>query len=173
MLQAAAVPISPGCTAVAHALAQALSVDKATLPSLISLPVAQSNIATSPSVLLAGQETSPLQVPESHFGIPKFNTAALLVHTFVTVAELHGDNVVVVQTVIVAAAQSFQSAHGVQATHCGIVKSNTAALDVQLFTTVAELQAAQVDTLPTVIVAAEPSAHGVPGSPCSPFRFLY
>jgi hypothetical protein len=76
---------------------------------LISLPVAQSNIATSPSVLLAGQETSQLQVQLSHLGIPKFNTAALLVHTFVTVAELQAGSVVVVQTVIVAAAPSAQS----------------------------------------------------------------
>lgn len=149
---------------------------------MISFPVAQSKIATSQSVLLAGQLTSPLQVQESPLGIPKLRIASWLVHTFSTVALLQAGSVVVVHTVIVAAAQSFQSVHGVQATHCGIVKSNTAALDVQLFTTVAELQAAQVDTLPTVIVAAAQSVQsfqsfqgvqGVHGSPFSPFRFLY
>ena len=76
VLQAAAVPISQGCTAVAQALAQLLRVDKATLPSLISFPVAQSNIATSQSVLLAGQFTSQLQVQASPLGIPKLRIAS-------------------------------------------------------------------------------------------------
>lgn len=49
----------------------------------------------------------------------------------------------------------------------GIVKSRTAALDVQEFVTLAELHAAQVVVDHTVIVAA------VPVSPFSPFRFLY
>lgn len=49
--------------------------------------------------------------------MPKLNTAALLVPTFVTVAELQAGSVVVVQTVIVAAAQSCQSAHGVHGSH--------------------------------------------------------
>ena len=54
----AAVPKSHGCTAVAHALAQALRVDNDTPPSLISLPVTPSKTATSQSVALAGQTTS-------------------------------------------------------------------------------------------------------------------
>jgi hypothetical protein len=54
----AAVHRSQGCTAVAHALAHALNVDKDTLPSLINLPLAPSNTTTSQSVELAGQITS-------------------------------------------------------------------------------------------------------------------
>ena len=37
----------------------------------------------------------------SHFGIPKFNTAASQVQVLVTVAQHHASNVVVVPTVIV------------------------------------------------------------------------
>lgn len=143
---------------------------------MISLPVAQSNIATSPSVLLAGQFTSQLQAQLSPLGIQKLRIASWLVHTLVTVALLQAGSVVVVHTVIVAAAQSFpscQSAPGAQVAHSGIPKFKTAADDVQELVTVAELQAGRVDTLPTVIVAAEPSAHGVQGSHCSHFRFLY
>ena len=97
----------------------------------------------------------------------------------VTVALLQAGSVVVVHTVIVAAApsaQSCQSAHGVPVAHSGIPKFKTAALVVQELVTVAELQAGRVETLPTVIVAAAPSSQscqGVQGSPCSPFRFLY
>ena len=47
----------------------------------------------------------------AHSGIVKSNTAALLVHVFVTLAFVHGLHVVVVQTVIVAAAPSCQSVH--------------------------------------------------------------
>ena len=65
VLQAAAVPISHGCTAVAHALAPALNVDKDTLPSLISFPLTQSNITTSQSVEEAGQTTSQLHCPSA------------------------------------------------------------------------------------------------------------
>jgi len=161
VLQAAAVPISPGCTAVAQALAHALSVDNATLPSLISFQVAPSNTTTSQSVELAGQFTSQLPLPLSPLGIPKLRIASVLVHTLVTVALLQAGNVVVVQIAIVA--------HGQVApvSHSGIPKSNTAALEVQELTTVTELQAGNVDTLPTAIVAA------VPGFPCSHFRFEY
>ena len=124
----------------------------------------------------------------AHCGIPKLNTAADDVQLLVTVAELHGDRVVVVQAVIVAAAQSAQSFPSAQSlpsshfAHCGIVKSNTAAELVQELTTLAELQAAQVVVLPTVIVAAVqsvqsfpslPSAHGAQGVQGSHFRFLY
>lgn len=161
---------------------------------MISFPVTQSNIATSQSVLLAGQFTSQLQVQLSPLGIPKLKTAALLVQTFVTVALLQAGSVVVVQTVIVAAAQSvpslpsFQSvqslpsAPAAQVAHSGIPKLRTAADDVQELVTVAELQAGRVETLPTVIVAAAPSSQscqgvhgvqGVQGSPFSHFRFLY
>ena len=52
--------LSHGWTALEAKLAAELRVDKATLPSLIIFPVVQSNIATSPSVLLAGQTTSQL-----------------------------------------------------------------------------------------------------------------
>ena len=131
--------------------------------SFIIFPVAQSNTARCQSVLLAGHTTSQLQLPDSHLGIPKFNTAALEVPTLVTVAELHAGRVVVVPTVIVAASQSSQSVQGVPATHCGMEKFNTAALDVHTLVTVAELPAAQVDTVQTVIVAAAQSAPGVPG----------
>lgn len=151
-------------------------MDNATLQSFITFQVAQSKIATSQSVLLAGQSTSQLQVQLSPLGIPKLKTAALLVPTFVTVAELQAGSVVVVQTVIVAAAQSFpscQSAPAAQVAHSGIPKSKTAADDVQELVTVAKLPAGRVETLPTVIVAADPSAPGVPGSPCSHFRFEY
>jgi hypothetical protein len=44
----------------------------------------------------------------------------------------------------------------------GIVKSNTAALEVQLLVTLAELQAAQVVVDHTVIVAAVPVAQVSP-----------
>ena len=84
-------------------------MDKATLQSLISLPVLQSKITTSQSVLLAGQVTSQLQVQLSPLGIPKLRITSWLVHTLVTVAELQAGSVVVVHTVIVAAAQSAQS----------------------------------------------------------------
>ena len=124
----------------------------------------------------------------AHCGIPKLNTAADDVQLLVTVAELHGDRVVVAQAVIVAAAQSAQSFPSAQSlpsshfAHCGIVKSNTAAELVQELTTLAGLQAAQVVVLPTVIVAAVqsvqsfpslPSAHGAQGVQGSHFRFLY
>jgi hypothetical protein len=176
VLQAAAVPISQGCTAVAHALAQALNVASDTLQSLISLPVLQSKIATSQSVLLAGQLTSQLQVQLSPLGIQKLRIASWLVHTLVTVALLQAGSVVVVQTVIVAAAPSAQSSQGSHLAHCGIVKSNTAADDVQELVTLALLHGVPVVVLHTVIVAAAPSSqsvHGVHGSPFSHFRFLY
>ena len=47
----------------------------------------------------------------SHFGIPKLNTAALLVHELLTVAEHHASSVVVVPTLIVAAAQVAHVSH--------------------------------------------------------------
>ena len=62
------------------------------------------------------------------------------------------------------------------------MKSNTAALDVQLLVTLALLPAAQVVVVHTLIVAAAQSSqsfqgvhgvHGVHGSPFSHFRFLY
>lgn len=53
------------------------------------------------------------------------------------------------------------------------MKSNTAADDVQELVTLAELHGVPVVVLPTVIVAAAQSAHGVHGSHCSHFRFLY
>ena len=145
-------------------------------PSLISFPDVQSNTAKCQSVLLAGQLTSPVHVPDSPLGIQKFNTAALEVPTFVTVAELPGDRVVVVPTVIVAAAPSAQSepsAPGVPVAHCGIEKFNTAALLVPEFVTVAEEPGAHVVTVPTVIVAAVQSAPGVHGSHCSHLRLEY
>ena len=42
--------------------------------------------------------------------------------------------------------------------HCGIVKSKTAALEVQLFTTLADVQGLPVVVDHTVIVAASQSA---------------
>ena len=102
-----------------------------------------------------------------HLGIPKLSTAADEVPLLVTVASSQASNVVVVPTVIVAASQSVPSCPSVQATHSGMLKFNTAAVDVQELVTVAELQGVQVDTVPTVIVAA------VHGSPCSPFRLEY
>ena len=143
----------------------------------MALPVAQSKITISQSVELAGQTTSQLQV--SPLGIPKLRIASWLVHTLVTVAELQAGSVVVVHTVIVAAAQSCQScpsSHGSHLAHCGIVKSNIAALDVQELVTLADVPAAQVVVLPTVIVAAVQSSQsfqGVPGVQGSHFRFLY
>ena len=132
-----------------------------TLPqSFISFPVAQSNTAKCQSVLLAGQLTSPLQEPDSPLGIQKFNIAALEVPTLVTVAELHGDSVVVVPTVIVAASQSAPSAPSAQFAHvspcipCGIVKFNTAADDVPVLVIATLVPAAHVVTVPTVIVPA-------------------
>ena len=151
-----------------------------TLPqSFISFPVAQSNTARCQSVLLAGHTTSPVHVPGVPCGIQKFNIAALEVPTLVTVAELHGDSVVVVPTVIVAASQSAHgvqsspSSHGSHLAHCGIEKFNTAALLVPELVTVAEEPGTHVVTVPTVIVAAAQSAPGVPGSPCSHFRLEY
>ena len=55
---AAAVPMSHGCTAVAHALAHALNVDNATLQSLISFHVVWSNTATFQSTAEDGHTTS-------------------------------------------------------------------------------------------------------------------
>jgi hypothetical protein len=172
-----------------------------TLPqSFISFPVAQSNTAKCQSVLLAGQLTSQLPVQDSPLGIQKFNIAALEVPTLVTVAELHGDSVVVVPTVIVAASQSApsapsaQSAQGVQGSHCtpcGIVKFNTAADDVPVLVIATLVPAAHVVTVPTVIVPAghcgqvghsghcgqvAPVAPVAPVSPLShlsPFRLEY
>ena len=142
--------------------------------------------------------------PVSHLaplGIVKSNTAASLVPELVTEALVPGSQVVVVQTLIVAASQvshfrsilassrvtvvqslnqksiSFQLnaaevteaqvSHVSHFSHSGIVKSNTAALVVQEFTTLAELQAAQVVVDHTVIVAA------VPGFHCSHFKLEY
>ena len=119
--------------------------------------------------------------PVAHCGIVKSNTAALLVHVFVTLAFVHGLHVVVVQTVIVAAApscqsvQSFQSLPSTQsfpsvhATHCGIVKFNIAALDVQLFVTLASVPAAHVVVLHIVIVADVQSAPSFQSAPSSHF----
>ena len=132
--------------------------------SWISLPVAQSNVTILSSVLLAGQTTSPLPVPSAHFGIVKFNTAAELVPELVTLALVPAAHVVVVPTVIVAAAQVLHVSH---LSHCGIEKFNTAAVDVPELVTVALEPAAPVVTLPTVIVAA------VHGSPCSHLRLEY
>lgn len=53
----------------------------------------------------------------------------------------------------------------VQASPLGIQKFNTAALDVPTLVTVAELPGASVVVVPTVIVAASQSAHGVQSSP--------
>ena len=136
----------------------------------------QSKIATSQSVLLAGQFTSPLHTQVSPLGIQKLRIASWLVHTLVTVAELQAGRVVVVQTVTVAGVQSSQScpsSQGSHLAHCGIVKSNIAALDVQLLVTLADVPAAQVVVLPTVIVAAAQSCQGVHGVHGSHFRFLY
>ena len=74
----------------------------------------QSKIATSQSVLLAGQFTSPLHTQVSPLGIQKLRIASWLVHTLVTVAELHAGRVVVVPTVIVADVQSVQSFQSTQ-----------------------------------------------------------
>lgn len=100
--------------------------------------------------------TLAIQFPVSQvspLGIPKFNTAALLVQLLVTVALLQAGNVVVFQTDIVAALQV------AQVSPLGIVKSNTALVVVPLFTTLAEVQAHQVVVLHTVIVAAVPGSH--------------
>ena len=147
--------------------------------SCISLPVAPSNVTILSSVELAGQFTSQLQVQLSPLGIQKLRIAALLVPTFVTVAELPGERVVVVQTVIVAAAPSVpsvQSCHGSPLAPLGIVKLNTAALDVPELVTLALVQGSQVVVVHTVIVAAAQSAQsapGVQGSHCSHLRFEY
>ena len=178
----------------------ALSGEKevGTLPqSFISFPVTQSNTARCPSVELAGHITSPVHVHGVPCGIQKFNTAALDVPTLVTVAELHGDSVVVVPTVIVAASQSAPSAPSAQFAHvspcipCGIVKFNTAADDVPELVIATSVPAAHVVTVPTVIVPAghcgqvghsghcgqvAPVAPVAPVSPLShlsPFRLEY
>ena len=161
---------SHGWIAVDAKLAALLRVDKATLPSLISFHVAQSNIATSQSVLLAGQDTSQLQLQLSPLGIQKFNIALVLVQEFVTVAELPAGSVVVVPTATVAHAQVSHLAP------CGMVKSNTAADEVQELVTLALLHGVPVVVLHTVIVAAAPSSQsfqGVHGVHGSHFRFLY
>lgn len=49
--------------------------------------------------------------PLAHCGIVKLNTAALEVHELVTLAELQAAQVVVVQTVIVAAVQVSHFSH--------------------------------------------------------------
>ena len=146
--------------------------------SFIIFPVAQSSTARCPSVLLAGPITSPVHVHGVPCGIQKFNTAALDVPTLVTVAELHGDSVVVVPTVILAAAQSAPSApsaQGAQVSHCtpcGIVKFNTAAVDVPVLVIATLVPAAPVVTVPTVIVPAGPvgpvgpCGHWIPCIPC-------
>ena len=155
VLQAAAVPISQGCTAVAQALAQALRVDKATLPSLISFQVAQSKIATSQSTLLAGQLTSPLPVPSAQSEIWNVSTVEL-VSVIVTVVIFQ-----LLELVILAI--QFQVA---PVAHCGMVKSNTAALLVQVLVTVALVQGFPVVVFPTVIVAAAQSSQSVQAIHC-------
>ena len=109
-------------------------------------------------------------LPVSHLsplGIVKLNTAAEEVPLLVTLADVQASHVVVVHTLIVAAAQVFQVSHLSPLSPLGIVKSKTAALDVQELVTLAELQAAQVVVLQTVIVAA------VHGSHCSHFKLEY
>ena len=101
----------------------------------------------------------------------KSNTAALDVQLLVTLALLPAAQVVVLPTVIVAAAQSSPSSQGSHLAHCGIVKSNIAADDVQELTTLALLHGVPVVVLHTVIVAAAPSSQscqGVHGSPSPP-----
>jgi hypothetical protein len=149
--------------------AQSLTV-KLSLSQFVSVIVTVVIFQTLLLVILATQFHV---APVAHCGIVKSNTAALLVHVFVTLAFVHGLHVVVVQTVIVAAApscqsvQSFQSLPSTQsfpsfpsahAAHCGIVKFNTAALLVQLFVTLASVPASHVVVVHTVIVAAVPSA---------------
>ena len=64
----------------------------------------------------------------------KSKTAALEVPEFVTVALDHASQVVTDPTAIVAAVQVSPLSH------CGIVKLNTAALEVQLLVTLASVQ---------------------------------
>ena len=95
-------------------------------------------------------------------GIVKFNTAALLVPLFVTLASVHGSHVVVVQISIVAlspSSQSSQSSHGSHFAHAGITNFKTASELEPTFSTLADVQAAHVTVLHTVIVAASHWSH--------------
>ena len=137
--------------------------------STVKLELSQSVSVIVTVVVFHTLELVTLEIPLPVFplGIVKLNTAALLVPELVTLALVPAAHVDVVPTAIVAAAQSLPSAQSLPATHSGIVKLNTAALDVPELVTVALEPGAPVVTVPTVIVAA------VQGSPCSPFRLLY
>jgi hypothetical protein len=157
---------------IAVALLDILDSNQATVfqLSFIAFQEAQSKITISQSVEFEGQSTSQLQGQVSPLGIQKLRIASWLVHTLVTVAELQAGSVVVLHTVIVAAAPSSPSTQGSHLAHCGIVKFNTAALDVQELVTLALLHGVPVVVLHTVIVAAAPSSQscqGVHGSPLS------
>lgn len=99
----------------------------------------------------------------SPLGIVKSNTAALVLHELVTLAEVQAPHVVVDHTVIVAAVQVSPLAP------FGIVKSNTAAAVVQELVTLAEVHGSHVVVVHTVTVAAAHVAHV---SPLSHFRVI-
>jgi hypothetical protein len=96
---------------IAVALLDILDSNQATVfqLSFIAFQEAQSKITISQSVEFEGQSTSQLQGQVSPLGIQKLRIASWLVQELVTVAELQAGSVVVVQTVIVAAAPSAQS----------------------------------------------------------------
>lgn len=137
----AAFPVSHLSAVLAHAI---VTVQLSSLVNTISSPL------KAAAQILAQSHQS------SHFaplGIVKFNTAALQVQVLVTQAQVPDSHVVVVHTVIVAAAPSSHFAP------CGMVKSNIAAQQVPELHTHTLVHGSHVVTQPTSIVAALPVSH--------------
>lgn len=126
--------------------------------SLINFQVAPSNTAKCQSVDELGHTTSQLHCQSSQSEIWNVSTL-VLVSVIVTVVIFQ-----LLELVILAI--QFQVA---QVAHCGIVKSNTAALLVQELVTLAFVQGFQVVVLQTVIVAAAQSCQSVPSFQSSHF----
>ena len=89
----------------------------------------------------------------SHFGITKFNTAALEVQELVTHAQVQAAHVVVDHTETVAAVPVSHFAH------FGIIKSDIATLELQELVTLASVHGSHVQVVQTAIVAASHGSH--------------
>lgn len=157
---------------------------------MISFHVVQSKSTTSQSVLELGQITSQAHCPSAQSCTSKLkgSHSSKFIVT-VVVFQLLELVTLVIQFQSAPSCpscqfcpscqsfQSFQSAHAghvAPVSHLGIVKLSTAALEVPELVTDADVQAAQVVVLPTVIVAAAPStqsfqsAQSLPSFPSLP-----
>lgn len=146
--------------------------------------MAQSNKTISPSVEEAGQSTSQAHCPSAQSSTSKLkgSHSSKFIVTVVVFQTLELVTLVIqFQSAPSCPScqfcpscqsfQSFQSAHAghvSQVSHLGIVKLSTAALEVPELVTLAEDHAAQVEVVPTEMVAAAPSTQSLPSLPSLP-----